>query len=100
MQQERIDTIRMNVLDAGASIVGSVREELLELLDELDAREKTAAEKIAGRVAGIAWQTVDELRAGIRAAPSVKHVYHERLQLLQLFDALDKLADAIHLSTK
>lgn len=90
MHQERIDSIRLNVIDAGASIVGSNRQDLIELLDELDAREKAA-----GRVAGIAWQTVDELRAGIRAAPPVKHVYHERLQLLQLFDALDKLADAI-----
>jgi len=75
----------------GASVVESNRADLLELLDLLDQREAAA-----GRgVQGVAWKTVDELRKGINNSPDVPTLYHSRLHLLKLLDALDLLAAAV-----
>lgn len=90
MDTAHYEMLRKNVLDAKASIVPSQEADANALIDLLDEREQQAGR---GR-AGIAWPVVDGLRLGIRSAPRGTIVFHERLQMLQLFDAIDLLGDA------
>ncbi len=79
------------MLDAPSSIVPNQQADAVALIDLLEARERQAGRKATGAAAA----TIDGLRLGIRHAPPGVIVYHERLQLLQLFDAIDLLGDAL-----
>lgn len=92
--QNQLDAVRRNILDAPASIVASQREELLEVLAAVQARAD-----VAGRIDGVRWDVVDALRQGVRNAPPGVVVYHEKLHLLMVFDALDLMQDALDART-
>lgn len=88
--QESLETVRANLLEEGGSYVANQREDLLAVLRILGDRQNAA-----GRIDAVNWKIVDALRIGIRNAPDVKELYHERVQLLTLFDGLDALEDAV-----
>jgi hypothetical protein len=91
METSRYEAIRKNILDAKVGIIPNEEADANALIDLLDVREQ-----VAGRgVNGIEWAVVDGLRKGIRNAPRGVTVFHERLQLLQLFEAIDLLGEAV-----
>lgn len=91
METARYESLRKNVLDAKVGIIPNKEADANALIDLLEVREQQA-----GRgVNGIDWPVVDGLRQGIRNAPRGVTVFHERLQLLQLFEAIDLLGEAV-----
>jgi hypothetical protein len=92
MTNDEFNQIRLNVINAPASIVESKHSDLLAVLELLDQREAAV-----GRGPATGWGTVDALRAGLRSAPCGPSgtCFHQKLHLLILFDAMDKLGDAM-----
>lgn len=89
MTPEQINTLRSNIINAPASIVANNRADMLAVCDEVDARLAAIGDQ-----PGIDWQTVYGIGMGVRNAPD-GIIYNEKLHLLQVFEALDILGDAI-----
>lgn len=94
MDRDRYEALRQNVLDAPSNYVPNQQADALALVELLDARRQQTAD-LPQIVPGVAWAVVNGLRLGIRNAPPGVIVYHERLQLLQLFEAIDLLTEAV-----
>lgn len=89
MEAEKLNKLRLNVMDAGSSIVASNRAELLELVTYTESLIVRVAEPPAGvpRFYGLA--------IGIRNAPANHVIYHERLHLLEWLDFIDQLTERL-----
>lgn len=90
MNLEKLNQIRLNVLDSPASMVPNNRGDLVELV------KHTAALRVAAGKPGLHALRVDGLSAGVQAAPSGDSIvlHHERLHLLEWFEAIDDLTPA------
>ena len=78
-QRDVMDAVHMNVLEATSKVVPSVREEILAFF--------ALAKTILGNAAPAVLVALEE---GTLNAPEGVTVYHEQLQMLQVFEALDK----------
>lgn len=78
--------IAENILADGPSYVGHKREDILPFLEY--AATKCAA---AGQTSTL----ISELLLGVSRAPIGQQCYHERLQLMQVVEAIDEFESAI-----
>ena len=90
MESETLNTLRLNVLDSGSSIVASNRTDLLELVAHTEQLIALVPDPSV-----IKLQRFHGLAIGIRNAPENNVVYHSRLHLLEWLDAIDQLTAAV-----
>lgn len=86
MTPEQLKTIRLNVLNAPASVVESNRDEIQAALAHVVAEADKAKVQPEGYFRAV------DLRDGCANAP-LGSVYHLKLQLLEAFGVLDQLDD-------
>jgi hypothetical protein len=92
MDANRLDTIRENVLGNDSSIVPCQREETLAAIEHIRSQSTAVGE----RLKDVRYDKIEDLHQGFLNAPPNKIVYAQKLDLLLIFNALDRFEDALN----